>query len=397
MSRNKQHSQILAEQTHVSFRWKIPTVAELPMIGLTIGDLNKEAYIEDISQKYILKSIDPVVWEPIKAESNGIFSSDIFVYDKTIGRSGGNISTNLVLGAHTLESALPVSEANPNSGYNCVFGDYAAQYLQTGWGNNIQGAAACQYAGHIQDTNALGNNVLWKANTVNASCAFGAWAGWKLDAPAGVVAFGAYTFDSVVSANYSVALGFLAHANADFTLSGAIGAFATPTADKQIRIGRGDVSVSVTDIISTSDENDKIDIESLPEALCLEIVKRLNPVSYRRNARSLYRKMVEYTDAEGKKRYKIEKTERDGSKAGKRRHWGFIAQDVEKISQELNIDIAAFKRSTIQCEDGTEEDFCELDYLQVIPALTKALQKALAEIELLKQSVATINNNRSIK
>jgi hypothetical protein len=97
-------------------------------------------------------------------------------------------------------------------------------------------------------------------------------------------------------------------------------------------------------------------------------------------------------DAEGKKRYKIEKTERDGSKAGKRRHWGFIAQDVEQIGQDLNIDIAAFKRSTIQCEDGTEEDFCELDYLQVIPALTKALQKALAEIELLKQSVAAINN-----
>ena len=103
MSRDKQHSQILAEQTHVSFRWKIPTVAELPIIGLTIDDLNKEAYIEDISQKYILKSIDPVVWEPIKAESNGIFSSDIIVYDKTIGRSGGNISTNLALGAHTLE------------------------------------------------------------------------------------------------------------------------------------------------------------------------------------------------------------------------------------------------------------------------------------------------------
>ena len=392
MRRNKQHSQILAEQNHVSFRWKIPTVAELPMIRLTIDDLNKEAYIEDISQKYILKSINPVVWEPIKAESNGIFSSDIIVYDKTIGRSGGNISTNLALGTHTLESALPVSEANPNSGYNCVFGDFAAQYLQTGWGNNIQGAAACQYAEHIQDTNALGNNVLWKATNINTCCAFGAWAGWKLDAPAGIVAFGAYTFDNVVSANYSIAFGFLAHANAEFSMSGAIGAFASPTADNQIRIGRGDVSLSATDIILTSDENDKTDIESLPEVLCLEIVKRLNPVSYRRNARSLYRKMVEYTDAEGKKRYKIEKTERDGSQAGKRRHWGFIAQDVEQIGQDLNIDIAAFKRSTVKCEDGTEESFCELDYLQVIPALTKALQKALAEIELLKQSIWELTN-----
>ena len=102
--------------------------------------------------------------------------------------------------------------------------------------------------------------------------------------------------------------------------------------------------------------------------------------------------MVEYTDTEGKKRYKIEKTERDGSQAGKRRHWGFIAQDVEQIGQDLNIDIAAFKRSTVKCEDGTEESFCELDYLQVIPALTKALQKALAEIELLKQSIWELTN-----
>ena len=149
----------------------------------------------------------------------------------------------------------------------------------------------------------------------------------------GVVAFGSYTFDNVISANYSIAFGFPAHANADFTLSGAIGAFATPTADKQIRIGRGDVSVSATDVIFTSDVNDKLDIESLPEALCLEIVKRLNPVSYRRNARSLYRKVVEYIDDDGKKIYRIEKTERDGSKAGKRRHWGFIAQDIEKIGQ----------------------------------------------------------------
>ena len=56
--------------------------------------------------------------------------------------------------------------------------------------------------------------------------------------------------------------------------------------------------------------------------------------------------MVEYTDAEGKKRYKTEKTDRDGSKAGKRRHWGFIAQDVEQIGQDLNIDIAAFTHNT---------------------------------------------------
>ena len=68
------------------------------------------------------------------------------------------------------------------------------------------------------------------------------------------------------------------------------------------------------------------------------------------------------------------------------------SEEIPKIGQDLNIDIAAFKRSTVKCEDGTEEDFCELDYLQVIPALTKALQKALAEIELLKQSVAAINN-----
>lgn len=86
----------------------------------------------------------------------------------------------------------------------------------------------------------------------------------------------------------------------------------------------------------------------------------------------------------GKKRYKIEKQRGTGVRPENVGIGGFIAQDVEQLGQDLNIDIAAFKRSTIKCEDGTEEDFCEFDYLQVIPFFTKAFTKSFSRNRITK-------------
>ena len=102
----------------------------------------------------------------------------------------------------------------------------------------------------------------------------------------------------------------------------------------------------------------------------------------------MYVDVVEYTDENGITRKKTQKIQRDGSRAGKRRHWGVVAQQIEEIAVELGIDIAAFKRSTVRCPDGTEEDFCEIDYLQFIALLISGFQVLQKKVEELEQKIS---------
>ena len=237
-------------------------------------------------------------------QSDGIFSSDIIVNGKPLGRGSGNSATVLSWGLGNLSAYLGYSDPG---GYICSIGDGCLHSLQTGWSLNAIGTDVAYNATHATDTQMQGNNVFWNAQTIEGCTAIGSWNGYSAQNPVWCTFIGEHVAMQGAIQQYNTFVGAYAGDGFSGIHSGALGFLATPTSNYQIRIGKGDVSVSATDVVLTSDANDKLDIESLPEALCLEIVKRLNPVSYRRNARSLYRKVVEYTDAEGRKRYKTEK------------------------------------------------------------------------------------------
>jgi hypothetical protein len=131
---------------------------------------------------------------------------------------------------------------------------------------------------------------------------------------------------------------------------------------------------AVNGTIQTSDRRQKTDIT---EALLgSDFVKTLKPVSY---------KWIE-----GGKEPTGEIDENEDrvftSIPGQRTHWGFIAQDVKEAVDAAGVDFGGWLLDDKDDPDSQQA----LRYDQFIAPLTKALQEALAEIDVLKAKVAAL-------
>ena len=128
--------------------------------------------------------------------------------------------------------------------------------------------------------------------------------------------------------------------------------------------------------IQTSDQRAKADIADAQ--LGSDFIKSLRPVSY---------KWIE-----GGKRDTGERDE-DGnyiyeSVPGERTHWGFIAQEVKEAVDAAGVDFGGWVLTDKDDPDSQQA----LRYDQFIAPLTKALQEALAEIDVLKAKVAALES-----
>jgi hypothetical protein len=133
---------------------------------------------------------------------------------------------------------------------------------------------------------------------------------------------------------------------------------------------------AVNGTIQTSDRRQKTDIT---EALLgSDFIKTLKPVSY---------KWIE-----GGKEPTGEIDENGDrvfiSIPGQRTHWGFIAQDVKEAVDAAGIDFGGWLLDDKDDPDSQQA----LRYDQFIAPLTKALQEALAEIDVLKSKVAALES-----
>jgi hypothetical protein len=126
--------------------------------------------------------------------------------------------------------------------------------------------------------------------------------------------------------------------------------------------------------IQTSDQRAKSDIADAQ--LGSEFIKSLRPVSY---------KWIE-----GGKRDTGERDENNNyiyeSVPGTRTHWGFIAQEVKQVVDAAGVDFGGWVLTDKDDPDSQQA----LRYDQFIAPLTKALQEALAEIDVLKAKVAAL-------
>jgi hypothetical protein len=99
---------------------------------------------------------------------------------------------------------------------------------------------------------------------------------------------------------------------------------------------------------------------------------------------------VSYKWVEGGKRDTGERDE-DGnyiykSVPGERTHWGFIAQEVKEAIDAAGVDFGGWVLTDKDDPDSQQA----LRYDQFIAPLTKALQEALTEIDVLKAKVAAL-------
>ena len=154
--------------------------------------------------------------------------------------------------------------------------------------------------------------------------------------------------------------------------------FTYPETDNAISFGgagnRWTAVFAVNGSIQTSDEREKTQIAN--SQLGSNFIKSLRPVSY---------KWIE-----GGKRHNGEYDEAGNwiyeSVPGQRTHWGFIAQEVKEAVDAAGVDFGGWVLTDKDDPDSQQA----LRYDQFIAPLTKTLQEALDEIDVLKAKVAAL-------
>jgi hypothetical protein len=162
------------------------------------------------------------------------------------------------------------------------------------------------------------------------------------------VAVGRQAGNGIVDSSYNTFVGSLTAATADVTNATAIGYGATVDASNKVRIGNAGVTVIEGQVpwSNPSDRRLKENIIYTPR-LGLSFINRLQTVSYN---------------------YKADKT--------KIRYDGFIAQDIEKVMQELNLPFSGLKKS----DEGTYS-LAYSDFVIPLVNATKEQQQQIDNLE----------------
>ena len=133
----------------------------------------------------------------------------------------------------------------------------------------------------------------------------------------------------------------------------------SPVEDNKLRLGSPNKKWTTiyahNGTINTSDRNEKEEIVELDSEI-LDFVLKLKPVSYK-------------------------------FKEGKRKHFGFIAQDVEEAMSEVGLTPMDFAGLCKDKKEDSDEYSYGLRYDEFIPAILKVLQMQQKEIEILKGKV----------
>lgn len=185
-----------------------------------------------------------------------------------------------------------------------------------------------------------------------------------------IVAIG--TSAGLALGNDSIAIGNVAgkaadtHTNCVFLGSGATGS----TGADQIQLGSATHTVYAQNAVQTrSDARDKTDIRDT--VLGLDFILGLRPVDWRWDRRIDYR---EYIEKDGETTF-VDHTP-DGSKAGKRFHHGFIAQEVKSNCEEHGVDFGGYQDHKV----NGGSDVLTLGYEEFIAPLVKSIQDQQAMI-----------------
>ena len=215
--------------------------------------------------------------------------------------------------------------------------------------------------------NALCENTTGYNNTANGYRALYRIAG-------GNTAIGCDSLSSNTTGHSNTAIGHLAlRSLTTYYNCTGLGANSAVTGSNQVQIGDTSVTVYAQKaLVTRSDARDKLDIEDSP--LGLNFIMKLRPRKYRMNSREAYFEEGEERDFTAKN---------DGSKAGKRPHYGLVAQEVKETMNELGIDFAGYLDSKI---DGGE-DVLSLGYTEFIAPMIKAIQQQQQMIEQLQKEI----------
>lgn len=297
--------------------------------------------------------------------------------------------------------AIGRSSLQVNTGtYNITLGTYSMRANTSGSCNIALGFRALRCNTTGTRNIALGFDALCNTVTSNDNIAVGIESGFWINSPYNVsigaralrgespgnritggrnVAIGQGTMAYAVGCNlYNVAIGRGALSGYGSRLCNiAIGAFANSnaTCTNMIAIGNststsnvahhtvwGNDQNNVCNCVfaawsTVSDCRDKTDIQTLPDNLGLNLIKKLRPVSFKWDHRSTYERECKY-----------EYGQKDGTLASTKNHYGLIAQELKQALDELGAKFDGLGHDE-------EKDAYRVTYEELIAPLIKSIQE----------------------
>ena len=289
-------------------------------------------------------------------------------------------STSVIIGSHIMsENYSYQGECYDNVmiGYN-VFDSANVQY---------DGDSASP-TGSIHDNVIIGQSAGYKMNYDNSSGAecnvfVGSTTGCRIIGGYNTVCIGyaagnnnrSYNFYSYNNTFIGTSSGIDIGSQLGVRNSVAIGNSARVTGSEQIQLGKsGTTLYAYSALNNRSDRRDKIDIRDTK--LGLNFLLKHRPVEFRWDLREDYEERIEKKTIDPitkKENIEFETIvhDKDGTRAGKRFHEGFIAQEVEEIMKEMNVDFAGFQNHNI----SGGADRYTIGYTEYIPIIVKAIQE----------------------
>lgn len=227
---------------------------------------------------------------------------------------------------------------------------------------------------------AITGNVLFTAFTMGDGCCASAGGALTAGSTANPIPFGESNvqYISAFDTTGNVVL-------EGITVSGAYRAFLNPLfthGGVSFRVDNGNVEflnelytkrlITHDDISIISDARRKKDILPIDSKYALDVILGLKPVNYQYIPTAT-------TSVD------------DSEQQQQRIHSGFIAQDIQKLSEKLPGAIEDVVR--IEKNASSSSSYLSVNYIQIIPFITAALQEQQSEIKALQEEMRIMNEN----
>jgi len=261
----------------------------------------------------------------------------------------------------------------------------SAMYAGGGNGNTAIGSYSLYHITSASENVAVGFKSLCNLTTGGCNTALGYRSGLSIYGGTRNTLIGAFT-NSLSNDNRSVAIGYNAITVGGFggygnvaigTASCAIGYFAIAIGANTYAVNTlfwgGPQNNTVNCIYGTwtynSDSRDKADVNDLNDNLGINLIRKLNPVSYRYDNRKLYTIKCGF-----------EFGTKDGTLKVNEKNYGFLAQEIDNVAKELNIIYEAVKYDS-------KRDAYSFGYSQLIASIVKTIKTIDDRIKVLKTKI----------
>lgn len=257
---------------------------------------------------------------------------------------------NVAIGALAMEQ-------HQSGNYNVVAGYRAAQQISNGNKNIFVGYRAGTSIGNGYLNIGIGYRALCNVGNSFKNIGIGRKALYCVQAGVGNIAIGYSAGYNIVNASDTIAIGFCS------TTSDNNGHTAAGNSTMNSFLVEG-VAWSVL-----SDSRDKTNILQLDDNLGLNFVRNLRPVKFNFDFRQSYVQKCE-----------VEFGTKDGTLEQAQESYGFIAQEMENVLKDLNVEFDGLKHTENKLK-------FRLTYDNLIAPIVKSLQQTIERLEYLESKV----------